>query len=393
MGLFMKKIMNPVFPFFLFPSCLKSHGSGSRSGRYNTGVFRFRALLLFLLPGLLSISDFSQARCQFFGVENGFAHASQHLPANAKGVLFLVDGPPDGYLVRSGKLKGALVLSEMGPALSDKNFFFEERDPSSIMTQVFGGKKRKATVTRVPLEKFRVPLEKPQKYFAAKTPGLARCAYEYRFSLDPCEEIETNQDQLIAQGELYDATQELNKAHGLFRISPAKGFLPGKEYRVRYSGPLKEKEDVGVSYRRKTTVTIDKTPWNPLAQKVASLIIDNSVVKFKFPPALLPYQDYLYTYMLLSLDGGTRPYVSIQSVRNQEMWESGKAKRTTDSLCPPDHSTWKKWMRARREYSNYYASEPNVFSERACHKAKGLLGFFEVEDTFWESPEISVNCH
>lgn len=308
-------------------------------------------------------------------MENGFVHTSQHLPSNAKGVLFLIDGPPSGYQLRSGKHKGVQFLPEVGPALSDKDFFIEERDT---------GRKLKASVTRLPLEK---SLGQPQpNYFAAKTPGLARCIAENLFSLDGCGEIETQSDQLIAKDELYDAAQEVNKAYGLFRISPTDGFIPGKEYVVRYSGSLKN--HIGVNYLRATTVMIDKTPWNPLAKRAARLAIDKSVVKFNIPPVILPYQDYLYTYTLLSLDGGTLPYVPLLQVTQQERARTPIA----CGDCTNYHPAWKERRQLRSEYSIEYHTLKGDISKRPCHKAKGLLGFLEVEDTLSELQELRVNC-
>ena len=311
----------------------------------------------------LGICSSSNARCAFEPVQNGFLHADQHLPANAKGILFRHVGPLGIYKLRNNKIAEFKFVLLVPPALSANDFSIEEQP---------GGKKLKASVTRLPLGK---QLGLPEhNYFASKNSRLNKCAAENLFSLDGCDEIEGKVEKFISDGVLYEATQDLEKAYGTFRVSTEEGFVPGKKYVVRYSGPLKDTE--GMRYLRSTNVAIDRNPVVPLKKDEVMLVIDKTIVKYKLPEPIEPYRDFTNFYTMLSLKNGTKPFVQLREL------EATLSIKAMGQYCGSRSPLGKD--RAWGEYDSRLVEE--------CHIAKGYVGFLEIEDSLLESQVLRVNC-
>lgn len=318
------------------------------------------AILLLLAAGF---STPAAARCVFEPMVNGFLHGSQHLPANAKGVLFRIQGPLPTYWLRHPKFKGyGLVLDSLPPVTAGQFSIVEI------------ARRRKLTPVVERLELSGQPGQTQPRLFATRDPRLLRCAAANLASLDGCPELDNGVEAFIANGILREVTDEVEKSIGTFRVSPAEGFEAGKDYRIAFIAAPKDRHER--RYIRALRLRLDNTTLPPLARNAATLVREGAVIRYELPAAIAPYRDYLHFDTRLKPAGGSGDFVPLKEM------EARHNLATSGQDCG-GHSALGK----DRPWGAYFA---DVLP--ACHEAKGWIGFFEMQDAPAESDGLRVNC-
>jgi hypothetical protein len=318
----------------------------------------------------------------------------QHLPANARGVLFVRPSPGGYWLRNRGEecffrtspsqreyvfcrnpsqgasvqrdrgLEGFLLLRSLPTPLRAASFSIEET----------GGKQLTPVVSRVEVS---AQLPRTQsRIFVARNPRLADCARENIASLDGCEEIEKNVRKLIKSGKLVESTAKAKLGYGLFRISPKEGFVPGREYVVRYTG------DAGESpwmYPSTAFVKIDKTPAPPLSISIGKDPRDKkprsdlTALRYRMNSALEPYRKsmYFFTHTRL-IDTGKG---------NEHRFGTG-----TITMDRP--SCGQSYLLLGQDLG-----QGDFWSERlGCREISGYAALFEVDDKIARAAPIRLDC-
>lgn len=316
---------------------------------------RLALIALVTLPTAVGVGGFgqAQARCMIQTIEQGFVQDKQMLPANAKGVLFDANFGLGVYNHRNKDLRDIVVLAHpMREALSPKHFHIVEVD---------SGRTLEASIDRTPI---RMQLPLPQgKYYAARSSKLRDCAAQNLYSLDGCPELEQSTRRLIDEGQLYDAEQQVQAAYGLFVVAPKDGFNPGRSYVLRYTGPLKDKEN-NLHYKREMRLTVDTKSVPSLVDGQATLTLnDKGALDIQLPKTHLAYRDYMYFYTFVERKDERRLLAD-----EQLKWD---AMRFTDVCWTP----------------NYLGmNHPDGFGRNPfpCDQLTSYIGFFEMD------PELHV---
>ncbi|MET0328990.1 MAG: hypothetical protein ABW163_09505 [Luteimonas sp.] len=239
------------------------------------------------------------------GIEEGFVHARsadrpgvQRLPANARGVLYVLPPTPPDYVVDgTGHISGRVISRLPGSA----HFSIVDTDTDRALP---------ATVTRVPL---RALLDRPETVYLAQTTRQKTCIEKP----GTCPKAELDWTAMAAHGELHDISGEQLTTSRMLRVAPKGGFIPGHHYMVRsksaHPGPgepgyTRHADAKGVKWQSMyptiIRVFVDRQAfpgWDDRPSLDTAASDDGTLrVGWDFPASLAPWQDSIATYTKLT---------------------------------------------------------------------------------------------
>lgn len=165
--------------------------------------------------------------------QSGFVHAKlTHLPANARGVLFLP--PPLALEYLGHDDDGILYSGEVSPISPSAFSITSDTQPDSLP----------------------VAFSWPD-FEQREEPGMnGRRSYRFAHTADEQQYRRAKKrpsvSTLMHQGKLVDITKLRHEARRLMRVAPVDGFKPGRQYKISYN-----KKSSGWAYAKEVQVTID----------------------------------------------------------------------------------------------------------------------------------------
>ena len=186
-------------------------------------------------------------------LETGFATvgAAQgvHLPANAKGVLFRAELPPEARVIEFRPGVGTILAKAPLPLL-----------PVQFVITSADGKRIKAQVQTLDYPAPRPGHILPYLALSERAPCTSFSAPKCALPNDAAERTQVLQG-MVSKGWLSDISVQVRQADGLFRIAPTSGFKAGMRYSFRYQH--RGDELMGRSLPGTAEIEVDRTAIAP----------------------------------------------------------------------------------------------------------------------------------
>lgn len=360
---------------------------------------RSRALLIFFvgLAGWFGVAPLIQAcSCIFSGNKSIFI-SGDHLPANARGVLFMSNEAADLYLESAGD--HIELLRAVPPPLTADAF---------SITEDGSHKSLKVVVQRLHAMD-QIDSQQPTRYFRLVDPLYRTCMkerYDGKSEVRCADgkhyvEYGAPVDQLVASGKIQDVSADYDKSDGLFRVGPAGGFEAGKTYVIRFKsksaeqraarmGPEQITVTIGPSFaisdQDHFTISLRGQPRRQMLELATGgscsldypMIVQN--LGYNIPAAYAPYREALRYFTVEQ-----RPSVAGNAASHEGGYTTAQYRSSVCSQIGFGGSELGAGLElSATSCTDYRQSSPLT-------RVKGYVGFLEVEDKLHETPVEAID--
>ena len=319
----------------------------------------------------------------------GFVHSfypQDHLPSNARGVLFLF----------CTRICHETIVTVIPKTLGPGSFSITQSGRKGTLKAIVHGLNIEAQI------------DLSQRRYRLLDPVAKACyqtIYNKSMLLDKCRSVmqdleALNQESirhLAVAGKMQDVTSAVEKATGLFRISPEGGFQVGKTYTITYVGNKNKKNPW--QYPSRIQIVIDDQAMS-LESDGFKLELQNAPKKRsvwlmpEFPSFPAIEQDLIYS--VPSAYAAYHEYMVFFT--EQESFAKLSGSRRSLEASPVSGFLHSLSHQSQVDQAMPYRLEDQVYCVYRTPKKsspvtqiRGLIGFLEMEDHLHETPIVEVN--